>query len=175
MTNPKNTGITPDGYPELLADLAVSVSDHLVKHQIASSMAAKIGFSAAEFMRAEWGGQQLYIYHNPSRASSETSSRMLSDLAGHVSAALVEHQTEPARAAELGLAVSESIRGAWGGESLYIPSGAPSAKNARYIEIYNKCNGINHRQLAREYGISIVRVYQIIKLVAQQKRAGQKI
>jgi len=42
------------------------------------------------------------------------------------------------------------------------------------VEIFNKCNGRNHRQLAREYGISVVRVYQIVKQVTKEMTAKRQ-
>lgn len=100
---------------------------------------------------------------------------LLADLADQVAGKLVEHQIEINKAAEIGLAVAEYIRIHWGGQPIYIPLQAPNQIADRYVEIWNKCNGRNHRQIAREYGISVVRVYQIVKQVTQEmvaKRQG---
>lgn len=99
---------------------------------------------------------------------------LLADLADQVAIKLVEHQIEINRAADIGLAVAEFMRTHWGGQPIYIPLSAPNQISARYLEIFNKCNGRNHRQLAREYGISVVRVYQIVKRVTQEMLAKRQ-
>lgn len=99
---------------------------------------------------------------------------LLADLADQVSIKLVEHHIEINRAADIGLAVAEFVRTHWGGQPIYIPSGAPNLISDRYVQIFEKCNGRNHRQLAREYGISVVRVYQIVKQVTQEMMAKRQ-
>lgn len=115
MNEPTTAGVAPEGYPELLADLADQVSGQLVQRRIEIGVAAEIGLEVAEFIRIHWGGQPIYI-----------------------------------------------------------PSGAPNLVNDRYVQIFEKCNGRNHRALAREYGISVVRVYQIVKQVTREMMAKRQ-
>lgn len=107
-------------------------------------------------------------------AAPEGYPELLADLADQVAIKLVEHHIEINRAAEIGLVVAEFIRIHWGGQPIYIPSGAPNLVNDRYMQIFEKCNGRNHRALAREYGISVVRVYQIVKQVTKEMTAKRQ-
>lgn len=95
---------------------------------------------------------------------------LLADLADQISLKMIGRNIDAKSAAETGLEVAEFIRIHWGGQSVYIPSGAPNATKDRYEEIFNKFNGVNHSQLAREYGISTVRVYQIINQARKEKK-----
>jgi len=61
MNEPTPPSVAPEGYPELLADLADQVSIKLIEHRIEIGRAAEIGLVVAEFIRIHWGGQPIYI------------------------------------------------------------------------------------------------------------------
>ena len=90
---------------------------------------------------------------------------LLADLAAHVGQRLAEKGISKDLAAELGLDVAEYLRGHWGGQSFYIPKGIAYDFSQRDLEIFRKCNGRNQVALAREYNVTVMRIYQIYKAV----------
>lgn len=48
-------------YPELLTDLAELVGESLRRNGVAGSVAATVGFEAAEYIREQWSGHSLYF------------------------------------------------------------------------------------------------------------------
>lgn len=101
---------------------------------------------------------------------------LLADLADQVGIKLVESGIEIARAAEIGWSVAEHVRQHWSKQSLYLPKGVKYELSRRDMEIFNRFNGTNHAQLARDYDLTPMRIYQIIKaaradLVAKRQGA----
>lgn len=58
-----------------------------------------------------------------------------------------------------------------GGEYFYVPKDIRLAAHGRDIEVWRKFTGHNQRQLAREFGITVQYVYQII---ARQREKDKK-
>lgn len=56
----------------------------------------------------------------------------------------------------------------FGGMQLYLPRNDRLKKALRDIDIWQQFNGSNHRQLARQYGLTEITIYQI---VAEQRLA----
>ena len=90
---------------------------------------------------------------------------LLADLAEQVAQKLAEAGVKPTVAADIGFSAAEHIREHWSGAPIYIPKGAAYSVSQRDLELYGHFNGKNHRLLAREYNLSIVRIYQIVKRV----------
>ncbi len=100
---------------------------------------------------------------------------LLADLADQVAAKLAELGIDVERAAEIGFATAEHIRINWSGQNLYLPKGVQYQLSRRDIEIFERFNGINHDALAREYNLTVMRIYQIVKAVRAEmirKRQG---
>ncbi|MDP1681060.1 MAG: Mor transcription activator family protein [Burkholderiales bacterium] len=100
---------------------------------------------------------------------------LLADLADQIACKLLEFGIEPERAAEAGFAAAEHIRANWSGQSLYVPKGVEYELSKRDMVIFERCNGRNHEVLAREYNLTVMRIYQIIKAVKAEllrKRQG---
>lgn len=100
---------------------------------------------------------------------------MLADLADQVAAKLVTLGVDLEKAADVGFAAAEHIRLHWAGQSFYMPKGVQYVAARRDIEIFEKFNGRNVEILAREYNLTVMRIYQIIKAVRaemQRKRQG---
>lgn len=57
----------------------------------------------------------------------------------------------------------------WGGSAIYFPQALYWDIDERDLEIYAKFNGHNHRELAREYGMSDQWIYALIKRVREAK------
>jgi Mor family transcriptional regulator len=100
---------------------------------------------------------------------------LLADLADQVAVKLVENGIEAERAADIGLSAAEHIRANWSGQSLYLPKGVQYDLSRRDVEIFERFNGTNHEVLAREYNLTVMRIYQIVKAVRAEmvrKRQG---
>jgi len=100
---------------------------------------------------------------------------LLADLADQVAARLVDNGVEIERAADIGLAIAEHVRTNWSGQSLYLPKGVQYDITRRDLEIFERFNGTNHEPLAREYNLTVMRIYQIVKAVRAEmirKRQG---
>lgn len=50
-----------DDYPELLQDLADKLAAMLSGKGMEAKQATELGMEAAEYLRQEWGGQQIYV------------------------------------------------------------------------------------------------------------------
>lgn len=76
---------------------------------------------------------------------------------------------EQARAIAFKLA--ESVRAHWGGQLIYVPVGTGYEISERDREIWEAFKGDNHEQLARQFDVTVVHVYRIVKKMAQAARA----
>lgn len=96
--------------------------------------------------------------------------------------AVILHESIAAGLAEmLGLAPDAADQAAYdvlrrvletcGGEYFYVPKDIRLAAHGRDIEVWRKFTGHNQRQLAREFGITVQYVYQII---ARQREKDKK-
>ncbi|WP_432719889.1 DNA-binding protein [Jeongeupia wiesaeckerbachi] len=100
---------------------------------------------------------------------------LLVDLALHTAAALVELAgVEGARAEQLGREVADRMAGHWGGQNIYFPMGLSYKLSQRDRSIYDKFNGTNQSDLAREFGVSLQWVYKIIKAVRAEEMARRQ-
>lgn len=100
--------------------------------------------------------------------SDDTDSRaaypeLLADLADQVAIKCVSLGIDPGQAADIGWQCAEHIREHWGGGGLYMPKGVAYELSQRDARIYQQFNGTNHTALARQYDLTEMRIYQIIK------------
>lgn len=91
--------------------------------------------------------------------------QLIADLADKVAAALAKRDIEPERAAEIGIEVADEMRADWGGQALYFPKGCAMDISRRDRELFERFNGTNHDELAREYNLSVIHVYRVVKAV----------
>lgn len=63
--------------------------------------------------------------------------------------------------------ICEVVRAEWGGTAVYIGKGLMYELSQRDQEIWSKFTGRNHHDLCREYGITMVWLYKIIKYQRQ--------
>ena len=78
---------------------------------------------------------------------------------------LIELGIEPELADQAGCAISEMLANEWGGQLVNIPKDHHYRLATRDLEIYEKFDGRNHDQLAREYKIGVRAIYKIISRV----------
>lgn len=111
----------------------------------------------------------------PAESARSGYPELLADLADQVAAKIAEMGVDVERAAEIGFAAAEHIRINWSGQSLYLPKGVQYQLSRRDIDIFERFNGTNHEALAREYNLTVMRIYQIVKAVRAEmirKRQG---
>lgn len=94
---------------------------------------------------------------------------VLTDLASHVEKELVDkHEVTKEQAKQIGIDVAIRISKAWAGEVIYIPRALSFVLSERDWKIWHEFNGLNHRELARKYGVSMQWVYQIVKRMQKE-------
>jgi Mor family transcriptional regulator len=106
-------------------------------------------------------------------ANGEKYPELLADLAEQAAQLLCSKGgIESKLAAEIGQELAEHLRAHWSGAGIYIPKGISYELSQRDLEIWNKFNGRNVRELAREHDLTEVRIYQILNTVrrAEVKR-----
>lgn len=99
---------------------------------------------------------------------------LLADMAARIGESLEQQGIAPEKAAEVGMQAAEHVRKNYGGQMLYLPKGHFEEHERRDYEIWDRFNGRNHAELADHYGLSVVRIYQIIKAIqAKEVRRRQ--
>lgn len=88
----------------------------------------------------------------------------------HCRTCLIDGGIEPGRADFIATEVSNRCAADWGGQYIYVPKDFASILSKRDREIYDKFKGNNHSELAKEYNISVVWVYKIIRTVREYDR-----
>lgn len=76
-------------------------------------------------------------------------------------------KTESANA--VALAVAERLIECFGGQSIYVPKATITLVSRRNLKLYEEFDGKNTDTLARKYGLTVQRVYQIIKSIRSKK------
>lgn len=93
---------------------------------------------------------------------------LLSDLASHVTALLREFGVEADVAEQIGDNTANHMAEHWGGQTICYPKDYIFKLHARDLEIYDRFNGGNQMQLAREYKLSVRAIYKIIERVRRR-------
>lgn len=86
---------------------------------------------------------------------------ILADLAELIYVRLCEHLSGDS-AELLALDTTEAIRARFGGGLIYIPKGSDFARCQRNAAIVRKFSGNNHKELARQYGLGVAAIYDIL-------------
>lgn len=99
----------------------------------------------------------------------------LTDLAIHTSTVIQQQlKVDTKRANEIGRALADHIRQAYGGANLYIPKGASLDAMMRNHAIYADFRGNNHTELAFKYGVTEQHVYNVIRTITETIRKSQQ-
>lgn len=97
---------------------------------------------------------------------------LLSDLAETSAQHLIKkHGLDELVAADLGNAVADFLCEHWKGQSVYIPADETFKMSQRDLQIYQRMARGNAPELAREFGISTVHVYQVYRRILAAQRA----
>ena len=96
---------------------------------------------------------------------------LIKDLAGTVAYVAVKHyEMTPEAANKLGIDIALAFAEQAGGTQVYIPITLSVKISSRDIKMYERFDGSNHLQLAREYGCSVAWVYSIVKRVQKSEQ-----
>ncbi len=103
-----------------------------------------------------------------------SSDGLIEDLAAHLVCELSKVPSIfPSMAEEIAVRISENVRASWGGQALYFPSGVSKKRATRDQSIFEEFNGKNYRDLSAKYGLSNMRVRQIIYRQVALFRGGE--
>lgn len=101
--------------------------------------------------------------------------QLIADLADKVAAAVAARGLDAETAAQIGIEVADLMREDWGGQPIYFAKGLAIDISRRDIDLWEKFDGRNHAELAREFGLSVVYVYRRIKSVGAAMRARRQL
>lgn len=105
-------------------------------------------------------------------ASKDAAEDLLLDLAHQVAAKAVEMlDVNKDIGLQLGQEVANSFAVNYGKQLIYIPCGLSIQVSTRNLEIWAKFTGSNHRDLAKEYGVSLQWLYHIVKEMRKEDRS----
>lgn len=97
---------------------------------------------------------------------------LLADLAEQTAVLVVEKLgTDQDKAIDVGNALADFVSQHWAGQSIYITGDSKHKLSKRDWEIYQRMQRGNAHELAKEYGISFVRIYQIYRRCLEIARA----
>lgn len=85
---------------------------------------------------------------------------------------LLENKVDEEQATKLATLIVDDFRHQCGGMSVYIPKGVGLDAILKHNQIYQDFRGNNHTELAKKYGYSEQRIYQIVRAIhaAESKR-----
>jgi Mor family transcriptional regulator len=85
------------------------------------------------------------------------------------------HLATPQEAALAAFGAAENVRKAIGGGASYIPKGYFYEKHEEHRQIFERFNGRNGVQLAREAGLTVERIRQIVSEQSALDRAARQV
>lgn len=98
----------------------------------------------------------------PSRMS-ELRHELLVDLEHQASCFLQKYGVKTDIAEHLAISLANHIADHWGGQLINLPKDHVYKIASRDYDIYKAFNGRNHAELAREFGLSVRAIYDIVK------------
>ena len=101
--------------------------------------------------------------------AKERVAELLADLVDKVADELQQKGIDKTTAEEVGNNVAKRVARDWGGCNLYIPRGLLWGIDERDLEIFDKFDGSNHFELAKEYGLSVQWIYRLVERVRTAK------
>lgn len=97
---------------------------------------------------------------------------LLADMAEQAARHLIDkHGIDEAVALDAGNSLADFLSTHWHGQNIYIVSDAAFKLSKRDLEIYQRMERGNAQEIAKEMGISYVRVYQVYRRVLKAMRS----
>lgn len=108
----------------------------------------------------------------PETAIEARRHELLADVAEQAAQRLIEkHGLDEEKACDVGNFVADFLAEHWRGQSIYMPADQAFKLNARDWEIFRRFERGNSNELAREFGVSKVRIHQVYKRCLLEYRA----
>lgn len=98
---------------------------------------------------------------------------LLADVAEQTARSLIKRGIEEDKACDIGNELADFFSEHWNGQNIYMVADSQFKLSKRDQEIYRRMQRGNAHELAKEFGLSYVRVYQIYKrclAVARSRR-----
>jgi Mor family transcriptional regulator len=100
---------------------------------------------------------------------------LLADVAEQTAKRLIEkHSLDEDLACDVGNDLADFLSTHWNGQNVYMVADSQFKLSKRDLEIYKRMERGNAHDLAREFGLSYVRVYQIYKRCLTAARARRQ-
>lgn len=97
---------------------------------------------------------------------------LLADAAEQIAQRLIEkHGLEHEAACDIGNSLADFLAEHWRGQSIYMPADQAFKLNARDWDIFHAFRRGNSNELAKQHGVSKVRIHQIYKRCLAEYRA----
>lgn len=97
---------------------------------------------------------------------------LLADVAEQIALRLIaKHAVEEDAATDMGNSIADFLAEHWKGQSIYMPGDQAFRLNARDWEIFRRFERGNSNELAKEFGVSKVRIHQVYKRCLLEYRA----
>lgn len=106
----------------------------------------------------------------PETATEARRHELLADVAEHIAQRLIEKHGVEEAAFDVGNSLADFLADHWKGQDIYMPGDQAFKPNARLGDL-SPIRARNSDELAREHGISKVRVHQIYKRCLVEYRA----
>lgn len=96
--------------------------------------------------------------------------QLLQDMVDQAKQLLVDHEVDAKAADLIANALADHISDVWGGQNLVIPKDYLRKLSAAQLEVYERFNGTNLDQLAKEYGMGERGMRKLIARVRDRLR-----
>lgn len=168
-----------DGYPELLVLMYRHIEEG-IERPLGADRAGDVAFAVVEHVRERWSGEVFYVPtpgSNAARANLDLFgavesdsfgcdvsryAEIMHDLASMLARMLLDAGMPDIQARSAGPRLSRWLRRCYGGTKIYIPSGVSYQSLQESLRVWEKFNGANHRELAREFNVSVICIYRRI-------------
>jgi Mor family transcriptional regulator len=108
----------------------------------------------------------------PETAAEARRHELLADMAEQIAQRLIEkHGMDEEAACDVGNSLADFLADHWHGQNIHFPKDQAFRLNGRDWEIFRRFERGNSNELAREFGVSKVRVHQIYKRCLTAYRA----
>ena len=106
-------------------------------------------------------------------SSSDRSAALLMQIIMHIETELLNIGIAQDEAEKIAKKICDKLRHTFGGEQFYFPKGTELDTILTHHSIFNKFNGCNHAELAREFDMSTQNIYRI--LARAYKKESDKV
>lgn len=102
-------------------------------------------------------------------SSPEREASLFMDMIIHLEDELIKQGVAEEKASSSARETCEQLRKTFGGELIYVSKGRDVNSTLKHHEVFKGFNGNNHRQLAKQFDITVPHVYRIIKKILKEE------